>query len=63
MVASKCFVLQGRCRYSFGDEHFELAEGDYCELPEGKFSVEILGDSDCIYVLVFRIPREARNGK
>jgi mannose-6-phosphate isomerase-like protein (cupin superfamily) len=56
MVAARCFVLRGTIRYSFGDEHFDLTEGDYCELPRGSYSVEILGDSDCMIVLVFALP-------
>jgi hypothetical protein len=56
MRAAKCFVLQGTFRYSFGDQQFDLTEGDYCELPEGSYYFEILGDSVCVHVLVFTLP-------
>jgi hypothetical protein len=55
-VAVKCFVLQGKCRYSFGEARFDLAAGEYCELPEGRFSFEVLGDSGCTFFTVYPIP-------
>jgi hypothetical protein len=54
-VAVKCFVLQGKCRYSFGEARFDLAAGEYCELPEGRFSFEVLGDSGCTFFTVYPI--------
>jgi hypothetical protein len=62
MRAAKCFVLQGRFRISFVNvqfdviEQFELTEGDYCELPEGRYKFEIIDDSECAWVKVFTIP-------
>ena len=56
MRTAKCFVLQGRFRISFVNAQFDLTEGDYCELPEGQFTFEIIDDSECAWVMVFTIP-------
>jgi hypothetical protein len=53
-MAAKCFVLSGRCSYLFDDVRFELTEGDYWELPSGKYSVQDVGESGCNIVLVFK---------
>jgi hypothetical protein len=56
MVSSMCFVLHGKCRYSFGELKFDLKGGEYCELPEGKYSFEVLDESGCENILVMKIP-------
>jgi hypothetical protein len=56
MVSATCFVLQGSCRYRFGEKIFELSGGECCELPEGGYIFEALGDEDCRTILVLKIP-------
>ena len=59
MLPANCFVLSGKCRYSFGEARFDLTEGDYCELPGGQYFIEVPGDSVCTTVRVYKIPPEA----
>lgn len=55
-VAVKCFVLEGSCRYSLGDVRFDIAAGEYCELPQGQYDFEVVGDSECVFFTAYLIP-------
>ena len=55
MRSGLCYVLEGKCRYSF-DEDVVLTAGHVAKLPEGKYTMEVLGDRDLRVVLVWELP-------
>ena len=59
-VAFKCFVLEGKCRWSLGDVRFDLAAGEYRDLPEGQYNFEVVGDSECKFFTAYLIPPPPR---
>ena len=63
MIGGLCFVMRGRCRYSFKAAEFDLKDGDYCTLPRGNYSLTALGDDECATVTVFEIPLQELRGE
>ncbi len=51
-----CFVVQGACRYCFGDDSVDIAAGEFAELPEGEYTFCVIGDEELVMVRVWQIP-------
>jgi hypothetical protein len=58
MLSGMCYVLYGRCLYIIGGSQFELMGGDFCELPEGRYSFECNDEFGCEVVLVWKIQKD-----
>ena len=56
MIGGLCFVVGGRCRFTFEVGRFDLQEGEYCQLPAGAYSLVSRGEVDCMVFKVFEIP-------
>ncbi len=50
------YVKRGKCKYTHEDGELVLSELDYCEIPEGKFGIEVQGDEDYEEVRVWPLP-------
>jgi hypothetical protein len=59
MRAGTCHVLSGAGRYVFESEVVVRA-GDVAELPEGRYSLEVIGDDELVEVLCWELPPEFR---
>jgi len=59
MRAGRCYVIRGACRYDFGDR-VELTAGQFADLPEGGYELEVLGNEAVDLVLVRELPVEFR---
>ena len=57
MRRGTCHVLGGTCRYFF-DREVTLSAGDVAELPEGTYSMEVVGDDELVIVLCWELPFE-----
>ena len=57
MREGTCHVIKGTCRYLF-DSEVTLRPGDVADLPEGAYSLEVLGDDDLVVVLCWELPFE-----
>jgi quercetin dioxygenase-like cupin family protein len=55
MKAGTCFVIEGRCCYSFNNFTIQLKSGEYVGLPEGAYEFETIGDASVVIVLVWKI--------
>ncbi len=55
-MAGTVYIIQGTCRYMFGDEEFLLHSGQCCELPEGGFTFKVVGDEPVEEVKVWLLP-------
>lgn len=53
MTSGTCYVLQGACRYTFGDSSVLLRAGEFCQLPGGDYEFEVVGPSAAEEVLVW----------
>ncbi len=57
MRRATCHVIAGMCRYTFESEALVRA-GDVAELPEGRYSLEVVGDGDVVIVMCWELPFE-----
>ena len=59
MKAGTCYVLRGKCRYTFQDS-VVLSRGTWSELPGGQFHFEVLGNEELTVVTAWLLPPEFR---
>ena len=57
MRRGTCHVVAGVCRYIFESEVM-LQAGDVAELPEGHYSLEVLGEDEVVIILCWELPFE-----
>ena len=50
-----CYVLQGECKYIFGQNTFQVSAGQHCQLPEGSYLFEVLGNEGVVLLLVWHV--------
>lgn len=56
MRAATCYVLRGKCRYTFGSETVLFSAGTWAVLPGGDYTLAVLGDEELEMVLAWRLP-------
>jgi hypothetical protein len=54
--AGTVYVIEGMCRYVFGDSQIDLKSGQYCDLPEGEFRLDVVGDQEVEIVRTWLLP-------
>jgi len=57
MRRGTCHVVAGACRYIF-EIDVRLQAGDVAELPEGHYSLEVLGQDEVVIILSWELPFE-----
>ena len=57
MQSGTCFVLNGRCRYSFDDQTVTIKTGDVIEFPSGNYRMAVQGDEKLTFVMVWNLAR------
>lgn len=55
MKSSMCYVLRGQCKYIFGPNNLQVSAGQHCQLPEGSYEFEVLGNEGVVLFLVWRV--------
>lgn len=53
MASGACYALQGACRHRFGQKEIILKAGEFCELPGGDFTLDVLSASPVVLVRVW----------
>lgn len=61
MRSATCYVLRGECKYIFGPNNFQVSAGQHCQLPEGSYLFEVLGNEGVVLILVWRVPEPITN--
>jgi hypothetical protein len=57
MIEGLVFVIRGSCQFEFGAS-FQIAAGEFAELPEGEYQFASSGESETELVMVWRLPGE-----
>ena len=53
MRAGRVYVLAGHCAYSFQNSSVRLAAGEFCDLPQGGYEFQVLGNAACSVIRVW----------
>lgn len=56
MQSGRCFVLRGRCRYSFADATTVMSRGEFADLPAGSYVLEVVGEDELELVVSWQLP-------
>jgi hypothetical protein len=56
MKSGTCYVLGGKCRYTFGTEAVVLSAGTWAVLPGGDYTFQVLGDHAAEIAFAWRLP-------
>jgi hypothetical protein len=53
MREGRCYVITGRCTYSYGDSNLELSTGEYANLEKGSYVLTVAPEEDLEIVIVW----------
>lgn len=54
--AGTCYVLDGSCEFTFGDQRATIDAERFAKLPAGDFSFRVLGNSEVCLIKVWELP-------
>jgi hypothetical protein len=60
MREGRCYVITGRCTYSFGDSNLELSTGEYANLQQGNYILTVAPEEDLEIVIVWDLSKLKR---
>lgn len=50
-----CYVLRGECKYIFGPNTYQISAGQHCQLPQGDYLFEVLGNEGVVLFMVWHL--------
>lgn len=56
--ARRLYVIEGACTISFVADVWELSEGDYADLPSGRFQFSVSHSCGVAIVSVYALPEQ-----